>query len=133
MVLEKFPQKELFILVPMPPLREVISLEYYDTNDENQTLTEDVDFAKITNVEPGVLSLLSASIWPDTSTKRKDAVRITLSAGCDELPAPIKHAVLLLVAHFYENREAVTSDKGTPKEVPFTVNTLLYPYRLIGW
>lgn len=45
----------------------------------------------------------------------------------DAIPPPIRHAALLLIGHFYENREA-TSDR-TLTELPFAVRSLIAPYR----
>lgn len=39
----------------------------------------------------------------------------------------VRHAVLLIVSHFYNNREAVTAE--TVNAMPFGVNALLQPYR----
>lgn len=41
--------------------------------------------------------------------------------------APVKHAILLLVSHFYENRDA-TGDRPS-RAIEFGVNALLAPYR----
>ncbi|MEX2990333.1 head-tail connector protein [Serratia fonticola] len=40
-------------------------------------------------------------------------------------------AVLLLIGHWYSNRETVTTD-GNPAEVPFATTALLQPYRIYG-
>lgn len=39
----------------------------------------------------------------------------------------VRHAILMIVAHFYNNREAVTVD--AVNAMPFGVNALLQPYR----
>lgn len=45
------------------------------------------------------------------------------------VPDPLKIAILLLVCHWYQNREAV----GDPQsELPFAVNALIAPYRRVG-
>lgn len=46
----------------------------------------------------------------------------------DPLPAPVAHAVLLLVAHYYENRMAVVGDKPATV-LPLGVNALVAPFR----
>lgn len=44
----------------------------------------------------------------------------------DELPPALRHAALMLVAHFYTNREAV----GEPMQaVPLGFDRLIAPYR----
>lgn len=45
----------------------------------------------------------------------------------DAVPAPIRHAILLLVANLYENR----GDAGG--EMPATAERLLWPYRIVGF
>lgn len=43
------------------------------------------------------------------------------------VPAAVKHAILLLTGHFYNNREA-TAERGTIV-LPFGVSALIEPYR----
>lgn len=48
-----------------------------------------------------------------------------------EIPKPIQHAAMLLVGHWYENREATSERKL--EEVPLAVSYLLTPYkRFVG-
>lgn len=43
----------------------------------------------------------------------------------DGVPKTIKQALLLLIAHWYTNREAVVASNAVPREVELTVRTLL--------
>lgn len=43
----------------------------------------------------------------------------------------VRTAMLLLVGHWYANREAVVSG-NTPAELPLAVEALLQPYRIYG-
>lgn len=45
----------------------------------------------------------------------------------EHLPAPLQQAVLLLVGHWYNQREAVASVQTA--EVPYTMGALIKPYR----
>ena len=47
--------------------------------------------------------------------------------GCGAMPADIIQAIIMLGAHYVDQREAVTTGQSTP--VPFGVHTLLNPYR----
>jgi uncharacterized phiE125 gp8 family phage protein len=61
-------------------------------------------------------------------------VKVTFTAGYDVIPADLKAAVLLIVGHLNENREAATAG-GTSmevKEVPLGVNAILNRYRAFG-
>lgn len=63
---------------------------------------------------------------------QSQAVLIEFTAGygnAEDVPAPIKAAILLLVGHWYENREAA----GEPMaELPLAVAALIEPYRRVG-
>jgi uncharacterized phage protein (predicted DNA packaging) len=49
----------------------------------------------------------------------------------DSPPQPsIGHAILLLIGHWYSNREAAT--EAPPKAIAFGVDTLLAPYREVN-
>jgi uncharacterized phage protein (predicted DNA packaging) len=53
---------------------------------------------------------------------------IDVDVSVDPLPPALHHAILMLVAHFYENREAVVVDGGA-QVVPLGVSRLIAPYR----
>jgi uncharacterized phiE125 gp8 family phage protein len=62
------------------------------------------------------------------------AVRVTFTAGygaADAVPSALKAAILLLIGHWYGNREAVVT--GTiATELPMAVAALIEPYRRVG-
>lgn len=47
-------------------------------------------------------------------------------------PAPIRHAILLMVGHLYANREAVTSGQSKPEQLPMGVEALLSNIRVMS-
>jgi uncharacterized phiE125 gp8 family phage protein len=58
---------------------------------------------------------------------RGETIRISYTAGLTDVPDDMKQAVLMLISHWYENREAVIV--GTiSAEVSLGVNQLLSPY-----
>jgi hypothetical protein len=52
---------------------------------------------------------VSGYSWPATAAGGINSVRVQFQAGRALVPAQAKPAVLLLVGHWYENREAVSS------------------------
>ncbi len=54
------------------------------------------------------------------------------SDGSSTVPAPIRHAILLMVGHLYGSRDAVTTTAAQPAELPLGVQALLAPYRVWG-
>jgi uncharacterized phiE125 gp8 family phage protein len=111
------------IALPNPPTVSVSSVKYTDADGNVQTLAPSayrLDFSK----EPNLLRPVTE--WP----AGRDVV-ITYEAGWGEdAPAHAKQAVLMTVAHWFENREAV-SDK--PKsEVPLSATYLMSQLRVYG-
>lgn len=54
--------------------------------------------------------------------------REELADGGDDLPAELVQASLMLAAHWYNQREAV-STAAAPKEIPYSISTLVSRYR----
>ncbi|GJD58144.1 head-tail connector protein [Methylobacterium dankookense] len=70
-----------------------------------------------------------------TVTVRYRAGYPSTGTGADRkttVPAPIRHAILLMVGHLYSNREAVSALPAKPEELPFGVSALLSPLRVFG-
>ena len=114
------------ILLPRGPVQSVESVEYFDADGQEQTLVS--GWALDASTDPARILRDADASWPSTA-ERFDAVAITYDAGGTS-PADVKHAALLLVAHWYHNREAV----GTPlAPVPMAVEALLTNHRSYGF
>ncbi len=103
----------------------ITSLKYIDTDGVLQTLT---GFREDLNSEPARLFPAYGNVWPSTRSDPA-AVQITYATTGDT-DEQLLHAVKLLVAHWYEHREAVTGMKLT--EMPIAVNSLLLPRMITG-
>jgi uncharacterized phiE125 gp8 family phage protein len=127
-VLEAFPYADAVDL-PGGNLGAVSAVVYADEWGDDQTLSTSTYEADTVSV-PGRLVLAYGKDWPSTRCQW-DAVRIRYTVGwaVADVPAPIKQAMLLLVAQLYENRvpEVVGVSLG---KVAFAVDALLSPYRL---
>lgn len=55
---------------------------------------------------------------------------IGIDVDADPLPPAVEQAVLMLVAHFYENREAITNSQRA--SLDFGVDRLIAPHREHG-
>ena len=66
---------------------------------------------------------------PGQQTKTIDTKTATdlskVGATAADVPAPIRHALLLMVAHWYENREPTDA----PTRLPAPISELLAPYK----
>lgn len=133
--LDEFPPGDAVIELPKPPVIAVTSVKYYDTNETLQTWATS-NYQTDLNSEPARIKPDDTS-WPSTDN-RLNAVEITFTAGYNStdiktdpmhvLPEKIKQAMLLMITHWFNNREAVVISEGRSidaKEVPLTANALL--------
>jgi uncharacterized phiE125 gp8 family phage protein len=114
--------REEGIDLPCPPIQAIDSIEYTDTQGNDQVL----DAGSYTLDSDRVI-LTYGSSWP-LIRDIPNAVRVQYVAGyatAGEVPAPIKHMILLMIGHLYQNREAVTDGKvNQPFVVPLAYESL---------
>ncbi len=118
------------IRLPRPRLQSVTSITYLDAAGAAQTLSPS-SYTVSGDEEPGRIALAPGSDWPDTQADRINAVQITYVSGygadASSVPQALKQAVLLLAAHWYENREAVVV--GTINSaLAMAVESLCWPH-----
>lgn len=118
------------ISLPRPPLQAVNSIKYYDTEGTLvETLAEDTDFLVDAASFVARIVPVPGGAWPATQD-RPGAVIINYDAGygddAADVPAKIRQAMLLLIGHLYENREAVLVGVSAD-ELPLAVDALLRP------
>jgi uncharacterized phiE125 gp8 family phage protein len=112
------------------PVQSITSISYVDTNGDTQVLASSVYQADLVTVPARIVEAYQQT-WPGTRDQL-NAVTITYVAGygaAAAVPQPIKQAMLLYLAHLYENRESVIV--GTiVADAPQSVDALLSPYRV---
>jgi len=95
------------VYLPGPPIIEIESVEYRDSNDDFQTVT---DYKSDLLAEPGL-------IWVNTCWNSKggtDSFRVTYQAGyetADDIPRLVRQWIMMRVGDLYRDRE--TSVLGT--------------------
>lgn len=92
------------------PLKTIQSLNYYDEDDNIQTLVFDDYFYIDDYVVPNRIVMKQGAEFPSLST-RVNPIIITFIAGYDNIPNPIKSWLKIQVATFYEHREEFTDFK----------------------
>ncbi len=116
------------ILLPKSPISEIESITYIDLGGAEQ---EFEDYTLDTRSQPARLRPAYGKSWPSTRDEM-NAVVIQYTAGygdAGDVPAGIKQAMLLIIGHFNENREAVVLGT-TVFKLPLAVDALLMPYRI---
>lgn len=89
--------------LPVAPLQSISSITYLDTDGTEQTLGTTVYEAVLVGLAPSIRLRVGQS-WPSVRSA-SDAVRVVAVAGYAATPEPIKQALLLIVASWFESRE----------------------------
>jgi uncharacterized phiE125 gp8 family phage protein len=116
-----------YLELPCGPVKTIVSVTYTDTNGTDVVLAAD-QYRLSTSSRMAVLRPAYGITWP-CARRDLDSVRVRYTAGYSpaEVPAPIRQAMHLCIAHFYANREAV--DVDSLMELPLGVRSLLARYR----
>jgi uncharacterized phiE125 gp8 family phage protein len=128
-VLDAFPRSSI-LEIPKPPLQTISSIKYYD-GDGTDYVFDSANYYVDGYSEPGRLVLKSSVTWPSISLREANGVIVRFIAGygdASDVPEEFKQAIYLLVAHFYENREAVSDARLLP--TPDGVMALLWMDRM---
>lgn len=130
--LRGFPEEDR-IYLPRPPLQSVTSVLYTDVSQTTYTLPPTTGYLVDQYSEPAQIVLPFGQVWPSLILSTARPLVVQFIAGYTSaplVPNPLKQAILMLVSHWYENREAVvvghTSTIAT--ELPMAVKSLLAPY-----
>ncbi|ADW69009.1 head-tail connector protein [Granulicella tundricola] len=122
--------------LPMPRLVSVTSITYVDTFGVTQTLDPSL-YSVDKSSQPARIVPAPSGSWPTSDYYMPGSVKVTFVAGSygdgiqvNTCPASIKAAILLVLGHLYENREASTV--ASLKILPLGVDALLSPYRFYG-
>jgi len=111
------------------PVTGVTAVKYYDIDGTLQTDT--LSNYQVTGTEfATIIGPKSGFSWPVTQD-RSDAIRIEYEIGYGEtaadVPQTIRHALMLLVGHWYDNRENTQMDELS--NIPFGFDNLLNIHR----
>ena len=112
------------LILPRPPLQSVTSIKYLDTDGVEQTL--DAAYYRVTGTDPALITLAEGYNWPSVQPVEEPVtVRIVAGYGdASAVPETTKGAMLALIGHWMENREAALAGQ-TVTEVPFQVKSLI--------
>lgn len=121
------------IVLEKYPISSVDSIKYYDEAGVQQTLS--TTYYNVGNdARRTVIGLNDGFDFPDLQAGKQDAIQVTFTAGyADEttVPKDIKQALLLMITHFYDNRNAVTVGMSVA-EMPIGYERIITRYRYFG-
>jgi len=121
------------ISLTVAPVTAVTAVKYYAEGSSSLTTLDAANYTVSTAVTPAVITFTDDFTAPDLAD-RPDAVQVTFTAGnatAAAVPPSLKHAIRILVRHYYDHPESVAS--GTYDELPFGLRHLLESNRVAGW
>lgn len=119
--------------IPIPPLVSIETVSYEDSVGTVLTLSPSLYVVSgVGDSEPAVITFPRGQwppVWGGTIP-----VTVNFTAGYGDapgdVPEAIRHALLMMVAHLFENREAVTNVGGFLRETPLGFSDLIEDYRV---
>ena len=120
------------IRLPRAPVSAVTHVKLRDSDGIETTVSSSVYGLSLED-EVAAVVLDDDESWPVTDLRSWDPVAIRFTAGygvaASDVPEDIRHAVKLLVGHYFENREPIAHG-GTVSAIPETVDALLAPHTI---
>lgn len=112
------------IRLPRMPLIALESVRYTTMDG----VTYDLDLTKYVVKADGDILPSWGKYWPIDILTTGDAIKVRFTAGYtkEDVPPTTKQGILLLVGHWYENRETVYMGAKVPASIPFGADSLLW-------
>lgn len=128
---------EDYIELPRAPLSSITSVVYTDSNNTSNTFSDN-NYVADTDSEPGSIVLKYGCEWPTVTLANGQPIKITYVSGygttSDSVPQQLRQAILLLVGHWYENREASVVGQGYSQgTLPFALQSVIALNRVNFW
>lgn len=128
--LDRWPMSSEPIYLPYGRVSEVSLFRWLDDAAVDHDLISGTDYnAALFGSFP---RLQPVDGWPSGTLFDVESIRVEFTCGygaAADVPADLKHAVLMLAAHWYENRETVIVGT-TVRNVPRAFDALISPYKL---
>ncbi len=122
------------LLIDLPDVTAAV-VKYFDAAGVERTVSSSLYLVE-RDVRGTGIWLMSGFTWPDLHVDRPSPVQVTVTAAIPSTaPAlqAVRHAMLLMIGHWYENREAVMVGQLDVRSLPMAVDHLLSPLRRVGF
>lgn len=128
LLLDRWPAGDS-IEIPLRPVQSVSAVRVFAASGMVTTLAPQDYLVDTASTPP---RLVRTGVWPEPG-KAARGIEIDFVAGygpaAANVPAPIRQALLLLVAHWYEHRDPIEIGSAEAA-LPAALSELLMPYRL---
>lgn len=130
LVLDRWPGDGI-VEIPIAPLQAITAVRVRDTAGTPSVVAPTSYLVDIASKPP---RLVWNNAAPPVPGRFANGIEIDLSVGfganAASVPAPLKHAILMLTAHWYEHRDPVEIGSMTAR-IPDAVHDLIQPFRKI--
>jgi len=130
LLLDTWPEGDT-LRIPNPPLQSVSSITYKDTDGDESTFAA-AKYIVDTDKVPGAVVLAHGESWPGTALYPTSPITVQFVAGygdtANDVPEEVRQAMLLMIGHWYENREEVAVGRSAvvrAEEIPLGARFLL--------
>lgn len=110
--------------LPKPPVRSVERVTYRDENGVTRELPK----------ESYSVDAVDGKVYVTEAPKERlgmgNPIEVTYTAGYEKVPMTVRQAMLLLIGHWYNNREAVAVGSMASVEVGLTTKALLNQHKV---
>lgn len=131
LVLDRWPADGGGVDIPIQPLQAVTAVRVRDTSSAATVIAPTQYLVDIVSKPP---RLVWNNAAPPEPGRFANGIEIDLSTGfgatAAAVPAPLKHAILMLTAHWYEHRDPIEIGSVAAR-IPEAVNDLIQPFRKI--
>lgn len=121
-------RRSLEIVIPVHPVISVETVRLFLEDDTQIDLPPD-DY----RVSTGAFGRVQLKTCPPVKVRPLNGIEIRFTAGYPSpgaIPAELRHAIRLLTAHFFENREAASEARVF--SIPQAIDSLIAPYRRLS-
>lgn len=127
--LDRWPDSDHVELL-LAPLISVQSIKTYNADDDATIIDSEAYTIDTASRRPRIA--FHGGVSPPVPGRSVNGIEIAFTAGygtaADDVPMPIRQALKMLIAHWYEAREPVVIAQHA-ESVPATVASLIAPYR----
>lgn len=110
--LNRFPLG-MCIEIPYPPLASITSFDFYDGDDNQQSLVDGTDYQLVTpDGVPAQLWPAPGTNWPDVNSQRIQAIQIRYDAGSDDedqIPDAARLFLSAICRFYFDNPDGFDS------------------------
>lgn len=128
--LDRWPQGPI-VELPLAPLQSVTNVRVRDAAGNTATVPDTAYLVDMASRPPSIVWNNAPRPVPGTAA---NGIEIDISVGFGDdatsVPAPLKHAILMLTAHWYEHRDPGEIGSETAR-IPDAVSSLINPFRTI--